>query len=124
MISYFKKNYLLFIVVGIFIILSNKFFNDRESYIEEYNLKINKLETKVDSLHSINDELTFTIDTLNTQISKLDTQLESNESQITNLQYEIKNQVNTVDSYHYSELEKFFTNRYRHHLDSITKTSR
>ena len=41
-------------------------YTDEESYVEDYNAKIEALEAKVDSLHTINDDLSIKIDTLNT----------------------------------------------------------
>ena len=46
-------------------------YTDEESYVEDYNAKIEALEAKVDSLHTINDDLSIKIDTLNTQILSL-----------------------------------------------------
>lgn len=118
-----KKNFNLLVIVGACILILT-FLNKKEDYIKEYNDKIDALGKKVDSLHSTNDELTFKIDTLNQQISKLDQQLDQKDTQIQDLKYEVKNQVNAVDTYTHSELEEFFTNRYRHYLDSIAKINR
>ena len=50
--------YILKIIVLICIIVW-LLYSDRERYVEEYNAKIEALESKVDSLHNINDNLTF-----------------------------------------------------------------
>ena len=116
-----KKNLNLLVIIGACIIVFT-FFNKKEDYVEEYNAKIEALEQKVDSLHHINDELTFKIDTLNVQISKLDQELDLKDNRINNLRYEISTKVDAVDNFNDDELERFFTERYRQYLDSITKT--
>ena len=98
-------------------------FSNEEDYVKDYNTKIDNLRQKVDSLHHLNDELTFKIDTLNNQIGKLDQELDLKDNRINNLKYEINTKVDAVDSFNDDELEKFFTNRYRQYLDSITKNN-
>lgn len=122
MLKWLKKNYPILVIIGACILVF-QVFNDREDYVNKYNAKIEALEKKVDSLHSENDELTFKIDTLNNQITKLDKQIDLKDSRINNLKYEINTKVNAVDDFNDSELEKFFTDRYRHYLDSIAKTN-
>lgn len=122
MLTWLKRNYPLFIIIGACIIIFN-FFTEKEDYVGEYNAKIKALEQKVDSLHSINDELTFKIDTLNVQITKLDQELDLKDNRINNLRYEISTKVDAVDSFNDDELERFFTERYRQYLDSIAKAN-
>jgi len=122
MLTWLKRNYPLFIIIGACIIIFN-FFIEKEDYVGEYNAKIEALEQKVDSLHSINDELTFKIDTLNVQITKLDQELDLKDNRINNLRYEISTKVDAVDSFNDDELERFFTERYRQYLDSIAKAN-
>ena len=122
MLKWLKKNYPILVIVGACVLVFHVF-NDKEDYISKYNAKIEALEKKVDSLHSENDELTFKIDTLNGQISKLDKQIDLKDSRINNLKYEINTKVNAVDDFNDSELEKFFTDRYRHYFDSIAKAN-
>ena len=98
-------------------------FPDDEKYVNDYNNKINNLKQRIDSLHHINDELTFKIDTLNSQITQLDQELDLKDNKINNLKYEINTKVDAVDSFNDDELEKFFTDRYRQHFDSIKKNN-
>ena len=120
MFTWLKKNYHLFVIIGACILVF-RFLNDKENYINQYNNQIKALEQKVDSLHHINDDLTFKIDTLNIQISKLDQQIDLKNNKINNLRYEINTKVDAVDNFNDSELEQFFTDRYRQYNDSIKK---
>lgn len=112
--------YLAILLLGGYYIYFLSFSNE-DDYVNDYNTKIKNLEQKVDSLHGLNDELSFKIDTLNTQIVQLDQELDLKDNKINNLKYEINTKVDAVDSFNDDELEKFFTNRYRQYLDSITK---
>ena len=114
--------YILKIIV-LFCIIFWLLFSDEEEYVEDYNAKIVALGQKVDSLHHINDELTFKIDTLNGQISKLDQQIDLKDNRIKTLKWKVNEKVNAVDSFDDNELERFFTERYRQHIDSIEKTN-
>ena len=114
--------YILKIIVLICIIVW-LLYSDRERYVEEYNAKIEALESKVDSLHNINDDLTFKIDTLNGQIQNLDQEIYLKNNRINNLKYEISTKVDAVDDFNDDELERFFTERYRSIIDSIAKTN-
>lgn len=116
-----KKKLPVLVILGACILVFT-FFQKKEDYIDEYNAKIDALEAKVDSLHSINDELVIKIDTLNQQVVKLDKEIDQKDNKIYNLRNEINTKVNAVDSFTDDELERFFTERYRQHRDSIKKT--
>ena len=94
-----------------------------KSYINEYNLKMESLETKIDSLHNVNNDLVVEIETLNTQIVVLDQEISKQDSKIVTLKRQTNEKVNNVDLYRYDELERFFTERYRQHFDSIKETN-
>ena len=113
--------YLLKIIVLI-CILAWLLYTDEENYVDDYNAKIEALEDKVDSLHSINDNLTNKIDTLNLQISSLDKEIHNQDNLIKNLRIKTNEKVKAVDTFNNAELYKFFTERYRYHLDSLRRT--
>ncbi len=103
--------------------LINMYSSNEDKYINEYNSKIEALESKINSLHNINEELTLEIDTLNGQIIKLDQEISKQDSKIVTLKRQTNEKVNNVDSFGDDELEQFFTERYRQYLDSIKKTN-
>lgn len=103
--------------------LINMYSSNEDEYINEYNNKIEALESKINSLHSINEELTLEIDTLNNQIIKLDQEISKQDIKIVTLKRQTNEKVNNVDSFGDDELERFFTERYRQYFDSIKKTN-
>ena len=119
------KERLLYLAIAFFGVyyLINMYSSNEKEYINEYNNKIEALEQKVDSLHHVNGELTFKIDTLNTQIVKLDQKIDLKDNKIQTLKWKVNEKVNAVDSFNDDELTRFFTERYRQHLDSIKKTN-
>jgi|TARA_B100000780_G_scaffold196205_1_gene138511 predicted RNase H-like nuclease (RuvC/YqgF family) len=109
----------------IFILLSTLIyfvFLGDEEYVKDYGFKIEALEAKVDSLHSINDNLVFKIDTLNQKIVILDQEIDQQDNKIVTLKYKVNEKVNNVDFFNDSELERFFTERYKE-SDSIKNTN-
>ena len=110
---------LFFIAIGIIYVL---FVPEDKSYINEYNLKMKSLETKIDSLHHVNGDLVVEIKTLNTQIIVLDQEISKQDIKIVTLKNQTNEKVNNVDLYKYDELERFFTERYRHYYDQTKKT--
>ena len=114
--------YILKILVLI-CILAWLLYTDEENYVDSYNAKIEALEQKVDSLHSINDDLAYKIDTLNLQISSLDKEIINQDKLIKNLRIKTNEKVEAVDTFNNAELYKFFTERYRYHIDSLGGTN-
>ena len=120
-----SKERFLYIALAFFgtYYLINMYSSNEEEYINEYNSKIEALESKINSLHNINEELTLEIDTLTNQILVLDQEISKQDSKIVILKKQTDEKVNNVDSYRDDELEQFFTERYRQYLDSIKKTN-
>ncbi len=120
-----SKERFLYIALAFFGIyyLINMYSSNEDEYINEYNSKIEALESKINSLHNINEELTLEIDTLNNQITKLDQEISKQDTKIVTLKRKTNEKVNNVDLYRYDELERFFTERYRQHFDSIKETN-
>ena len=119
-----KERFLYFAIVffGVYYLV-NMYSSNEEEYITEYNSKIEALNDKINSLHNINEDLTLEINVLNTQISVLDQEISKQDSKIVILKKQTNEKVNNVDSYRDDELQQFFTERYRQHLDSIKKTN-
>ena len=114
--------YIAILFLGVYYLFS-MYSSNEEKYTIEHNSKIKKLETKIDSLHGINESLTFKIDTLNTKIVALDKEINLQDNKIIKLKWQTNEKINNVDLYKYDELERFFTERYRQHFDTIKQTN-
>ena len=113
--------YIAIVFFGVYYLI-NMYSSNEDKYINGYNSKIEALESKINSLHNINEELTLEIDTLTNQILVLDQEISKQDNKIVILKKQTNEKVNNVDYYKYDELEQFFTERYRQHLDLIKKT--
>tara|TARA_B100002019_G_scaffold260500_1_gene246641 strand:- start:873 stop:1256 length:384 start_codon:yes stop_codon:yes gene_type:complete len=114
----------IFYIAKIFVLISIIvwFLVDKdEPYVSQYQNQINALNSKIDSLHTANDDLIYKIDTLNGQILTLDKEINKQDKQIFTLKKKTNEQINRVDLFNDDELERFFTERYRHYFDSIKK---
>ena len=123
MLKWIKKNYHLFVILGAGIIVFN-FFSKKEDYVEDYSLKIQALEAKVDSLHAENSELVKESKVLENQLANYDKRIKNLNLKINVIKNETQQKIDAVDSFGDDELERFFTERYKHiakgqHQDSI-----
>ena len=120
-----SKERFLYLAIAFFGVyyLINMYSSNEESYVFEYNSKIEALESKIDSLHNINDGLEYRIDTLNQKILKLDKAIYLQNNRIITLKKQTNEKINAVDSLNDDELTRFFTERYGQYLDSIKKTN-
>ena len=107
------------LIVIVLLLIGYIFTSDKPDYIKEYNSKIEILEAKVDSLHSINHGLVTESDSLKLQILSYNREIKILNSRIYAIQKSTQQKIDNVDSFGDDELEKFFTNRYGQHQDSI-----
>ena len=123
MVTWLKKNYPLFVIIGACVIIYH-FFGEKEDYVSEYNAKIKVLEAKVDSLHAENSELVNESKLLEVKIAEYDAKINKLNVRINVIKNETKQKVDAVDFFGDDELERFFAERYKHilegqHQDSI-----
>lgn len=118
----YKNRFVFLFIIGVSVLMYF-FLDTKEDYVNEYNAKIKALEAKVDSLHSENESLNNNILELNLQISNLDNEIELQDNKIYHLNIKTNEKVSSVDLFNDDELERFFTDRYRHVLDSVTKAN-
>ena len=115
MLKWLRKNYPLFVIIGACVIVYH-FFGEKEDYVSEYNDKIALLEKKVDSLHAENSELENESKLLEEQIAGYDETIRNLNIRINVIKNETKKKVVAVDTFGIDELERFFTERYKHIL--------
>ena len=115
MSKWLKRNYPLFVIIGACILIYH-FFGEKEDYVSKYNDKIALLEKKVDSLHAENSELENESKLLEEQIAGYDETIRNLNIRINVIKNETKKKVVAVDTFGIDELERFFTERYKHIL--------
>ena len=117
-----KTNILLFIIVilAIFSIFQE---NKIRTDVKDYNKKIETLQKGINSIIIVNESLTEEINNLDNQITKIDgdvTKVQKNIIKIKNITDE---KIDNVDNYNFSDLNKFFTDRYKTRYDSTTQNT-
>lgn len=95
--------------------------NNPDDYIDEYNKRIQALDSKIDSLHSENELLVFEVDSLNGTIKELDIEISKQDSAISNLNRETDEKINSINSFSTSQLAKFFAERYGYDISRLTQ---
>ena len=102
----------------------NIFVNNKiRTNIQEYEDKIDNLQTKVDSVNTLNKELDMKINSLHTQMEIIDSDISNVQTNIKTIKRKTNEKVNSVDQFTYTELERFFSERYQKRLDSTAKSS-
>jgi peptidoglycan hydrolase CwlO-like protein len=80
--------------------------------IEMYNQKIDSIQHNIDSVVLVNKNLDIKIDSISSEIGLLDTDITSVNKNITNIKVNTNEKVNSVNKFNFSDLNKFFTDRY------------
>ena len=80
--------------------------------IEMYNQKIDSIQHNIDSVVLVNKNLDIKIDSIYSEIGLLDTDITSVNTNIKNIKVKTNEKVNSVNKFNFSDLNKFFTDRY------------
>ena len=110
--------YIVCIVATLLIVWTLKPFEGAVD-VSSYEKKINALEKKVDSLHADNNLLVTEADSLGLELDRFSKKIVKLTTRINVIKYETEQKLNAVDNLRDDELERFFTDRYRHHKDTI-----
>lgn len=81
--------------------------------IEEYNTKIEKLEKDVQLSYKSNDSIYKRIDVIDKEINKFGAKVVEINNNIVKIKTETNEKIIHVDDYTFSDLEKFFSDRYK-----------
>jgi len=112
-----RKFYILIIVV-IGLLLYNLYtMNEVKTDIDSYNEKIDNIGKEIDSISIANEELDLKIESLHTEIELIDGDITRVQNNITTIRENTDEKINSVDAFTFSELQKFFADRY----DSIVE---
>ena len=100
--------------LAIFFIINKK----EDIDLSEYRDKIEELQQQVEELEQVNDSLELIEQELETKISSYDITIDNLNREL-DVKIETEAKLNAVNNLDATELERFFTNRYRFSKDTI-----
>lgn len=106
-----KTNILLVIIAimaGYSIFQGSKIRTD----VAGYNAKIDSIQNEIDSVQMVNQKLTEQILVVDKQIDNIDGDITTVTKNITIIKKQTDEKIDSVNNYNFSDLEKFFTDRY------------
>lgn len=112
-----KKIQILLIIVAGLMIFNLYTMNQVKTDIDSYNEKIDIIGKEIDSVQELNKELDDRISSLHSEIELIDGDISRVQNNITTIRKNTDDKINSVDAFTFSELQKFFANRY----DSIVE---
>ena len=80
--------------------------------VAAYNAKIDSIQTEIDSIGLVNDKLTEEIKTIDSEIDNIDGDIAKVTKNITIIKNQTNEKIDSVNNFNFSDLEKFFTERY------------
>jgi len=119
-----KKGQSVVIWILAALIVYNIFLNNKiQTNIQEYEDKIDNLQTKVDSVNNLNKELDMKINSLHTQMEIIDSDISNVQTNINVIKRKTNEKINSVDQFTFLELEQFFTARYSDQIRGLDSTA-
>jgi predicted nucleic acid-binding Zn-ribbon protein len=112
-----KKIYILLLIVVGLMVFNLYTMNQVKTDIDSYNEKIDIIGKEIDSVQELNKELDDRISSLHSEIELIDGDISRVQNNITTIRKNTDDKINSVDAFTFSELQKFFANRY----DSIVE---
>lgn len=106
-----KTNILLVIIAimaGYSIFQGSKIRTD----VAGYNAKIDSIQNEIDSVQMVNQKLTEQILVVDKQIDNIDGDITTVTKNITIIKKQTDEKIDSVNNFNFSDLEKFFTDRY------------
>jgi peptidoglycan hydrolase CwlO-like protein len=107
-----KTNILLVIVV---ILAGYSIFQTEQirTDVAGYNAKIDSIQNEIDSVQLENAKITEQIVTIDKEIDHVDNNINNVTKNITIIKNQTNEKIDSVNNYNFSDLEKFFTDRYK-----------
>ena len=81
--------------------------------VSAYNQKIDSIQNEIDSVEAMNKEISSQIITIDKEIDKVDGSINNVTKNITIIKNQTHEKIDSVNNYNFSDLEKFFTDRYK-----------
>ena len=117
------KIYLVLIIILGFVGYNLMLMHDIKTDVDGFNTKIDSIQSDIDSIALANDELDLKIESLHTEMQLIDGSIDVVQNNISNIKQETDEKVNNVDTFTFTELVKFFTDRYGNGLGGETGSS-
>lgn len=86
--------------------------------VESYNQKIDSIQKNIDSVVIVNKQLDVQIDKMHGDVTILDNNIDNVQTNIKNIKGKTNEKVNMVNEFTFSDLDKFFTDRYESKTDN------
>lgn len=81
--------------------------------VEAYNAKIDSIQTEIDSIENANTQLNHEINGIDKQIVNIDGDITKVAKNITIIKQQTNEKIDSVNTFNFSDLEKFFAERYK-----------
>lgn len=115
-----KNQYSSFLLLVLICLLGWSIYSTKQikTDIEMYNKKIDSIQQNIDSVVLVNKSLDLKIDSIYSEIGYLDTDIANVHNNIQNIKVKTNEKVNSVNQFAYSDLVRFFSDRYESETNS------
>lgn len=86
--------------------------NSIKTDIEKYKSSIERLDIDIDSINRKNQILNSNIEQFYNEMVKIDSNISKVQANVKSIKKQTNEKINSVDTFSYSELERFFSDRY------------
>ena len=86
--------------------------------VESYNNKIDSIQQNIDSVMIVNKQLDAQIGRIHGEVTILDNSIDNVQTNIKTIKGKTNEKVNMVNEFTFSDLDKFFTDRYESKTDN------
>jgi predicted nucleic acid-binding Zn-ribbon protein len=113
-----NKTNILIIIIGIMAAYNILQTKGIKTDVSAYNKKIDLIQKEIDSVQIMNNELTKQIANIDYEIDKVDSDISKVTKNITIIKNQTNDKVDAVNEFTFSDLYKFFSDRYETRPDS------
>lgn len=118
-----NKTNILLVIIGILAAYSIFQGSKIRTDVAGYNAKIDSIQNEIDSVMLVNESLNKEIVKIDGQIGNIDGDITKVQKNITIIKNQTDEKINVIDSYNFSDLNRFFTDRYEARHDSTSQST-
>ena len=108
-----NKTDILLIIIALLAGYSIFQMNGIKTDVAGYNSKIDSIQNEIDSVQLANAKISEQIVTINEEIDAVGSDINNVTKNITIIKKQTYEKIDSVNNYNFSDLEKFFTDRYK-----------